>query len=66
MTHRSEKLDKHIGKRVRIWFKDNDILVGKLVYDSVGGLYELQNCTDDHGCRCDTYFRKSHVSKIKE
>jgi len=65
MTHRDEKLDSLTGKRVKIIFKDGDILVGKLVYDSVGGLYGLQNCVDERRgfARCDTYFRKSHIQK---
>ncbi len=66
-SHRDRYLDLFIGKRVKMWFKDGDILKGTLVYVEMDGRYALKNCMDSKKgiIRPFTEFRKSHVKKLE-
>ena len=65
MERRDEKLDRYIGKRVKIEFFDGDVLSGNLEFHY--GFYFLKNCMDEKKgwTRDDVHFRKSHVKKIE-
>lgn len=67
-SHRSNKLDEYIGKRVKVVFTDGDIIVGILGYDKKSDQYALKNCIDIRKgwVRNDVMFRKSHIKSLKE
>lgn len=67
-THRSDKLDSLLGKRVRITFYDSTIATGYLLFNKI--------CTEPlylkRGCyyvlqRNGVYlgFRKSHIKRVE-
>ena len=66
-SHRDSYYDLFIGKRVKIWFKDGDILKGNLTYVESDGCYALKNCMDSKRgiIRPFTEFRKTHIRKME-
>lgn len=69
--HRSEALDKLIGKRVEIEFYDNETAVGILGWNEDRGRYSMSGCEyyDDTGNPMmvntgEILFRKSHVKRF--
>ena len=66
-THRDKYLDTLEGKRVKIWYKDGDILTGNLTYIEADGCYALKNCMDfKRGfIRPFMEFRKSHIKRLE-
>ena len=65
--HRDDYYDLFIGKRVKVWFKDGEILKGNLVYVESDGCYALKNCMDAKRgfIRPFMEFRKSHIGKME-
>lgn len=61
MSHRSEKLDKFIGKHVIIEFKRDKVEEGVL-YHNFKGIQAYCLKTPEY----DVAFCKTHVKKIKE
>lgn len=61
MSHRNEKLEKLLGKAVKITFKDGDIKTGML-HRNYRGFQPYVLVTR----LCDIIFAKSHVKKIEE
>ena len=66
MNHRNSKLDKLLGKRVKVSFTDGDVITGTLKFYEASGFYKLTNCLSKRGFIVnDTLFRKSHVKEIE-
>ena len=68
--HRDKELDSLRGKRVKIWFKDGDILIGKLCFmEQYNERYALENAFDHkRGFLRDAkniQFRKSHIKRVE-
>ena len=68
-AHRDKYLDTLEGKRVKVWFKDGDILTGNLIYVEADKRYALKNCMDfkrgiiRHCSQLE--FRKSHIKRVE-
>ncbi len=67
MNRRSKKLDKHLGKKVKITFIDGSVRIGTLEY---GTPHIGLNKPNDLYClirQCgNLHFRKSHVKDITD
>ena len=66
-THRDKYLDTLEGKRVKVWFKDGDLITGNLTFNEGMGKYRLKNCFDNRKgfVRSDVVFRKSHIKRLE-
>ena len=66
-SHRDSYYDLFIGKRVKVWFTDGDILTGKLVFHENTDRYALTSCMNFKKGMIwhDVEFRKSHIRKIE-
>ena len=66
-SHRDAYYDLFIGKRVKIWFKDGDIIKGKFAFNENTGKYALTSCINfKKGMMWhDLVFRKSHIKKME-
>ena len=66
-SHRDNFLDSLEGKRVKIWFKDGDILTGNLMFDADFGKYRLKNTYNIKKgfMQHDIVFRKTHIKKLE-
>lgn len=65
INRRSVMLDRLLGKRVRIRFKDDDIATGKLEYGTDIHYPKAYMIIRDDG-EYDTVFYKSNIKTIKE
>ena len=66
--HRDTYLDMFLEKRVKVWFKDGDILIGQLCFmENFNERYALKNVIDHRKgiLRPCMMFRKSHVRKLE-
>jgi len=63
--HRSVMLDRLLGKRVRIKFKDDDVATGKLEYGTDTHYPRAYKIIRDDG-EYDTVFYKSNIKVCKE
>lgn len=67
MNRRSAKLDKYLGKVVTVTFWDGDEITGILEFGRpFAGLKISSNLYSVYNSDGDFFFRKSHVTKIKE
>lgn len=66
-SHRDKFLDSLEGKRVKVWFKDGEILTGTLIYIDVDGCYALKNCMDTKRgfVTSSIEFRKTYIKKLE-
>lgn len=68
VNHRDSYLDSNVGKRVKVWFKDGDVLIGQLCFmENHNERYALKNVIDHRNGRIRPLlmFRKSHVRKME-
>ena len=66
-SHRDAYFDLFIGKRVKIWFSDGNIIKGKFAFNENTEKYVLTSCINfKKGIMWhDLEFRKSHIKKIE-
>lgn len=66
-SHRDGYYDLFIGKRVKIWFTDGDIIKGKFEFNENTEKYALTSCINyKKGMMWHNLeFRKSHIRKIE-
>ena len=66
-SHRDKYFDLFIGKRVKIWFTDGDIIKGKFAFNENTERYALTSCINyKKGMMWQDFeFRKSHIKKIE-
>lgn len=65
--HRDSYYDLFIGKRVKVWFIDGDIIKGKFAFNENTERYALTSCINHKKGMMwhDIEFRKSHIKKIE-